>query len=112
MSIEFKTVASLSPTDVAQVQLAVVGNTTHIVWQKKNSNSEFVIQYAKTSDGGASFSTVQRLSNLNKIASNPQIVANTDSQGTFVHVVWSENVNTTDDFVIKYNKAIQISKLY
>ena len=109
MSISFKSVENITPNDgvAAEVQLAVDGNTIHLVWTKYNADStQTLIQYAKTSDGGANFSTVKTLSaNPTKMAFNPQIAVQTNSSGTYVHTGWSERVTDSTDSVIKYRRS-------
>jgi hypothetical protein len=80
--------------DSVYPSLAASGNSTYVVWQDDNfgegvsyDRKNYDILFAKSVDGGKSFSNITNLSNTIAISERPTIVAYDNN----VYVIWIEN---------------------
>ena len=80
-------------------QFAVSGNDVYVVWQAKTTG-KYQIIFAKSTDGGATFSTPANISNNSGDSSYPKIVAS----GNNIYVTWSFTV-TKKDYDVLFTKS-------
>jgi BNR repeat-like domain len=91
-------------SDTPQIVVDSSGNI-NVVWQD-NTPGNSVIFYTRSSDGGATFSTPQNLSNDPGDSAGPQIVV--DSSGN-INVAWADN--TPGNYDIFFTRSISLSAL-
>ena len=80
-------------------QFAVTGNDVYAVWQAKTTG-KYQIIFAKSTDGGATFSTPVNISNNSGDSSYPKITAS----GNNIYITWSFTV-TGKDFDVLFTKS-------
>ncbi|VVC05297.1 BNR repeat-like domain protein [uncultured archaeon] len=80
-------------------QFAVSGKDVYSVWQAKTTG-KYQIIFAKSTDGGATFSTPANLSNNTGDSSYPKIVAS----GNNIYITWSYTV-TNKDYDVLFAKS-------
>jgi hypothetical protein len=69
-------------------QIAAYDNTIFVVWADNTGGNQEIL-FAKSADGGNSFTAPANLSNTPGYSSNPQLAAS----GNNVYVVWTDNSN-------------------
>jgi len=72
-------------------QFAVSGNNGYVVWQAQ-ATGKYQILFAKSTDGGATFSTPVNISNNSGDSSFPKILVSENN----IYVTWAFTVTTTD----------------
>ena len=72
-------------------QFAVSGNNVYVVWQAQ-ATGKYQILFAKSTDGGATFTTPVNISNNSGDSSFPKILASENN----IYVTWAFTVTTTD----------------
>jgi len=80
-------------------QFAVSGNDVYVVWQAKTTG-KYQIIFAKSTDGGATFSTPANVSNNTGDSSYPKIA----TSGNNIYIVWSFTV-TNKDYDVLFTKS-------
>ena len=80
-------------------QFAVSGNDVYAVWQAKTTG-KYQIIFAKSTDGGATFSSPANLSNVTGDSSYPKIA----SSGNNIYVTWSYTT-TNKDYDVLFSKS-------
>ena len=80
-------------------QFAVSGNNVYVVWQAQ-ATGKYQILFAKSTDGGDTFSTPVNISNNSGDSSFPKILVSENN----IYVVWAFTVTTTD-FDILFSKS-------
>ena len=80
-------------------QFAVSGNDVYVVWQAKTTG-KYQIIFAKSTDGGATFSTPVNISSNSGDSSYPKIA----TSGNNVYVTWSFTV-TNKDYDVLFTKS-------
>ena len=80
-------------------QFAVSGNDVYVAWQAKTTG-KYQIIFAKSTDGGATFSTPANISNNSGDSSYPKIIAS----GNNIYVTWSFTV-TNKDYDVLFTKS-------
>jgi predicted secreted protein with PEFG-CTERM motif len=83
----------------ASPQFAVSGNDVYVVWQAKTTG-KYQIIFAKSTDGGATFSTPANISNNSGDSSYPKIAV----FGNNVYITWSFTV-TKKDYDVLFTKS-------
>jgi hypothetical protein len=80
-------------------QFAVSGNDVYAVWQAKTTG-KYQIIFAKSTDGGATFSTPANLSNTTGDSSYPKIA----TSGNNIYITWSYTA-TNKDYDVLFAKS-------
>jgi hypothetical protein len=87
------------PAFSSSPSISVSGLTVHIVWHdSRDGNTE--VYYKRSTDGGTSWGTDTRLSNIPYFSSLPNISVS----GSVVHVAWQDNRDGNDE--IYYKRSI------
>ena len=77
-------------------QVTAEGNNVYVVWQD-DTNGNYDINFAYSSDNGKSFESVRNLSKNNGTSELPQVTA----EGNNVYVVWQDNTTGNYDIIFK-----------
>ena len=80
-------------------QFAVSGNDVYVVWQAK-ATGKYQILFAKSTDGGATFTTPVNISNNSGDSSYPKVLVSENN----IYVVWAFTV-TNKDYDILFSKS-------
>ena len=80
-------------------QFAVSGNDVYVVWQGKTTG-KYQIIFAKSTDGGATFSAPVNISDNSGDSSYPKIIAS----GNNIYITWSYTV-TGKDYDVLFTKS-------
>ncbi|HMK32253.1 MAG TPA: hypothetical protein VK431_01375, partial [Nitrosopumilaceae archaeon] len=80
-------------------QFAVSGNDVYVVWQAQ-ATGKYQILFAKSTDGGATFTTPVNISNNLGDSSFPKVLAS----GNQIYVVWAFSI-TGKDYDILFSKS-------
>ncbi|MEZ4252397.1 MAG: sialidase family protein [Polyangiales bacterium] len=86
------------------VDLAVSGNNVYVVFEAFETTRRRQVYFARSTDNGATWSTVSQLSpdtaTADYVAATPRIAAS----GTRVHVVWRDNRNGGADLYVRTSR--------
>jgi len=85
---------SNSPGESFDPRIAVSGSNVYVVWEDTATDGSSEVKFAKSADNGATFGSVQNLSNQSRDSTNPNIAVS----GSNLYVVWSGlSTNATAD---------------
>src|SRR5215208_1185432 len=77
---------SNSPGESFDPRIAVSGSNVYVVWEDTATDGSSEVKFAKSADNGATFGSVQNLSNQSRDSTNPNITVS----GSNVYVVWED----------------------
>src|SRR5215208_5072799 len=89
-------ILSNSTGDSSDPNIAVSGSNVYVVWEDTATDGSSEVKFAKSADNGATFGSVQNLSNQSRDSTNPNIAVS----GSNLHVVWEDDSSGNSEIVM------------